>query len=51
MKLRISRKEAKETQLWLELLKSDDKAGMAITLQQEAGELRKILSAIINKLS
>jgi four helix bundle protein len=50
MRLRISRKEAKETEYWIELLKVDDRVGTSEILQQEAGELRKILSAIINKL-
>jgi four helix bundle protein len=43
MRLKISRKEAKETVLWLKLLKAPD------ALQQEAIELKKILSAILEK--
>ncbi|MDY7396489.1 four helix bundle protein [Aureibaculum sp. 2210JD6-5] len=50
-RLKISRKEAKESILWLRLLKDlnepfDDKLA---DLVQEADELRKILSTIINK--
>lgn len=50
-RLRIARKEAKETILWLKLLK--DLNGNFVSeleiLLNEAEELRKILSAIINK--
>jgi four helix bundle protein len=49
MKLRISRKEAKETKYWLKLLITDDEQKM-MTLYQEADELRRIFSAILNKL-
>lgn len=49
MRLKISRKEAKETIYWLNLLLSEDETKKNI-LKQEAGELRKIFSAIINKL-
>ena len=49
MHLRISRKEAKETQYWLELLLTDDNLTKN-TLKQEAEELRRIFSAIIKKL-
>jgi len=50
MKIRISRKEAKETQYWLELLmtENDEKR---LFLKREAEELRKIFSAILNKLT
>lgn len=48
MKLKIARKEAKETMYWLELL---DKEGVDMTyVKQETEEIRKILSAIINKV-
>lgn len=43
MCMKISRKEAKETILWLRLLKAPDE------LINEATELKKILSAIIVK--
>ena len=43
MRIKIARKEAKETVLWLRLLESPD------YLQQEALELKKILSAILEK--
>ncbi|REE27707.1 four helix bundle protein [Winogradskyella pacifica] len=49
-RLKISRKEAKESVLWLKLLRdlnSDDKE--LVNLINEAEQLRKILSAIINK--
>jgi four helix bundle protein len=49
MKLRISRKEAKETKYWVKLLITDDEE-TRIKLYQEADELRRILSAILNKL-
>ncbi|KAA5537080.1 four helix bundle protein [Taibaiella lutea] len=50
MKINISRKEAKETQYWLKLLISDDEKQKQI-LEKEAEELKRILSAILNKLS
>jgi four helix bundle protein len=43
MRVKIARKEAKETVLWLRLLNAP------ATLQLEAIELKKILSAIIEK--
>ena len=51
-RLRISRKEAKESEFWLKLLGDlnethKEKIEVLIT---EASELKKILSAIINKL-
>lgn len=49
LRLRISRKEAKETAYWLELLITDDVEDLN-KLKREVGELRKILSAIINKI-
>ncbi len=50
-RLRIARKEAKETVYWLELmLDSNKKYRVGVgQLIQEATELRNILSAIINK--
>ncbi|MBX2904887.1 MAG: four helix bundle protein [Taibaiella sp.] len=48
MRLRIARKEAKETQFWLELIVGDNE--IQARLKQEAEELRRILSAIINKV-
>ena len=50
--LKISRKEAKESVLWLKLLKDLNVKFEAELLQllNEAEELKKILSAIINKL-
>lgn len=43
MRIKICRKEAKETCYWLKLLSEDGK------LQQEAGELTKIFGAILEK--
>ena len=50
-RLKIARKEAKESVLWLKLLKDlNIKFELELTeLLGEADELRKILSAIINK--
>lgn len=50
-RLKISRKEAKETCHWLTLLKeaNSNKSDKIETLLQEAIELRNILSSIINK--
>lgn len=51
-KLKISRKEAKESAYWLNLLlalNADYKEEITF-LKQEAEELRKILSAILNKV-
>lgn len=50
MRLRIARKEAKETQYWLELLTNTADEEKVNVLKKEAEELRKILSAIINKI-
>jgi len=47
MRLKISRKEAKETIFWFNLLIVDNKEKIE-SLKKEAGELRKIFSAIIN---
>ena len=49
MRLKISRKEAKETIYWFNLLIGGDREKVE-SLKQEAIELRKIFSAIINKL-
>jgi len=50
-RLKIARKEAKESVLWLKLLRDlNNKFKIELSeLIQEAEELRKILSAIINK--
>ena len=49
-RLKISRKEAKESRFWLRLLKEGNPDNVEIDkLIQEADELRKILSTIINK--
>lgn len=50
-RMRISRKEAKETQYWLELIIEANQhiQKQIVPLKQEAGELIKILSAIIEK--
>ncbi len=50
-RLKISRKEAKESVLWLKLLRDlNESFELELThLINEAEELRKILSAIINK--
>lgn len=50
-RLRIARKEAKESLYWLNLLKSLNPNSATIDpLIQEANELRKILSTILNKI-
>ena len=49
MHLRISRKEAKETQYWMNLLITENEE-VRNGLRQEAEELRRIFSAIIKKL-
>lgn len=51
-RLKIARKEAKESEYWLKLLKAlnEEQKDRIDKLQIEANELRKILSAIINKL-
>ena len=50
MHLKISRKEAKETQYWLDLLDDSNNETERETLKQEAEELKRIFSAIINKI-
>lgn len=51
-RLKIARKEAKESVLWLRLLRDLNPSleDNLLKLLNEAEELRKILSAIINKL-
>lgn len=51
-RIKISRKEAKESEYWLKLLKdlNETESQRIQELINEANELRKILSAIINKL-
>lgn len=52
-RLRVARKEAKEAQYWFELLleANPSQESPLTALLKEAGELRNILSAIINKVS
>lgn len=52
MRLRIARKEAKETHFWLELIieANPDMSRRIEGLFQESVELKKILSAVISKL-
>lgn len=49
MHLKISRKVAKETQYWLDLIITEDEISR-IGLKKEAEEIRRIFSAIINKI-
>jgi four helix bundle protein len=52
MRIRISRKESKETRYWLRLLDTQEDAGLNAerdALMQESTELMKILSAILHK--
>ena len=52
MRIRISRKEAKESAYWLRLINETNKlknADEALRLIQEANELKKILSSILAK--
>ena len=52
MRIKISRKEAKETRYWLRLLDTGSEAEVAAERERligESGELLRILSAIINK--
>lgn len=53
MRLRIARKEAKEAQYWLRLLKDINTSHDAKIeeLIKEATELRRILSSIINRIT
>jgi four helix bundle protein len=53
MRVKISRKEAKESRYWLRLVDVESNAAVAATraaLIQEAGELMNILAAILRKL-
>ncbi len=51
-RLKIARKEAKESKFWLRLLKAANMENLEMDrLILEAEELKKILSAIINKRS
>jgi four helix bundle protein len=53
MRIRISRKEAKESVYWLKLLSTDgviENEGERLRLIDEAEQLRKIFSAILIKL-
>ncbi len=52
MRIRISRKEAKESRYWLRLINETnelDNKDDALYLMQEANELKKILSSILEK--
>ncbi|MFT3845161.1 MAG: four helix bundle protein [Lacibacter sp.] len=53
MKLKVARRETKESILWLRLMLIYDNEQLEVTrklLLDEAEQIRKILSAIINKL-
>ena len=51
MRIKISRKEAKESEYWLQLIEPiAQHEQYRITLANEAAELRKIFGAIIRKL-
>ena len=52
MRIKISRKEAKESAYWLRLINETNKlknADEALSLIQEANELKKIFSSILDK--
>lgn len=52
MRIKISRKEAKETMYWIRLLSETNETGdinSSLKLFDEATQLKKILSAILNK--
>jgi four helix bundle protein len=52
MRIKISRKEAKESRYWLRLIYSDSKRDLETrreSLMQEAGELTSIFGAILRK--
>jgi len=52
MRIRISRKEAKESAYWLRLINETNElknSNDARTLMQEANELKKIFSSILEK--
>ena len=50
MKFRICRKEAKECELWLRLVRVEEQAPTREDLRQEAHELKLIFSSIVKKL-
>ena len=52
MRMKIARREAKESVHWLELLleANEDKAMQLNPLISEAGELKRILSSIVSKV-
>ena len=50
MRIKISKKEAKETIYWLNLIESED-THLQQALLQEATEIMKILGAILTKSS
>ncbi len=49
MRVKICRKEAKESKLWLRLIKADDLEDDRAKLEQEAHEPTCIFGAIITK--
>jgi len=54
MRIKIARKESKESAYWLRLIidvNSEEFKNEGLTLKQEAEELKKILSSIIEKVS
>ena len=54
MRIKISRKESKETRYWLQLIDSsfnEELNSQRLTLVQEAKELMMILSSIMRKSS
>ena len=54
MKIKISRREAKETVYWLGLVltyENPDLTEKQVKLMDEGNQIRKILSAILNKLN
>mgnify|MGYP001059930231 CR=1 FL=1 len=48
-RVKIARKEAKESAYWLEIISDYDNTGQAKKLLEESVEIKKILSAIILK--
>jgi len=53
MKIKIARRESKESIHWLDLILAYENKGLEeerIVLMNEADQIKKILSAIINKL-
>jgi four helix bundle protein len=54
MKIKISRRESKESIPWLDLILTygnSELESKRVTLMDEAEQIKKILSAIINKLN